>query len=524
MRLFRKKTMGLSLSDNHNPNYVATICKIDNLTNVEGADKLQKTIINGYDVIVDMDYKIGDIVVYFPAETVICKDFLNKNNLYGWGDRELNSNIDTINLLLNYAQDEKEKDSDLSIHYESYAKSLCGFFGKAGRVKVIRLRGQFSNGFLVKVETMDEFIGKKINWENMLGKTFDTINGELFCWKYIPPIKEIPVKSNDSRWVKWMKKLNKFSKIIPGQFEFHYQTKKLNENMIYFNPEDKISITTKIHGTSGIFSNVLCNKKMRWWENVLKKCGIKYDFTEYDNIYSSRTSIKNRDINPNAKDYYDSDVWGDVNTFLKPYIIKGMTVYGEIVGYITNTKTLIQTGYDYGCEVGKWKFMPYRITETDEYNNKIEWDVNKVNEWTKSIMDISEDNSNKLMLMEILYIGKFMDLYPDIDVQNHWNQNILIRMKNDKDNLLMEEPEPLCKFGWDKYNEILQKYKDADPNDIKIQKKIADAKSKIPPREGVVIRKLNDNKACAFKLKSDVFYELEKNLNDNGEVSIEDVN
>lgn len=306
----RKKNIGISLSEGYNPNYVGTICKIDNLSKVEGADKLQKTVINGYDVIVDMDYNIGDIVIYFGAETVICEDFLSKNNLYSWTDRKLNSNYDTIDYFENNASEIEDTNPSVAEIYKEKAKSLCGFFGKAGRVKVIRLRGQFSNGFLVKVDTMNDFLGFNLNWVDMVGETFDTVNDKLFCWKYIPPIKEMSVKSNDSRWTKWMKKLKKYGRIIPGQFEFHYVTKKLNENMYYFKPEDEITITTKVHGTSGVFSNVLCNKKLKWWQKILKKCGVKYDLIEYDNIYSSRTSIKNRDINPNAQDYYENDVWG----------------------------------------------------------------------------------------------------------------------------------------------------------------------------------------------------------------------
>ena len=140
------------------------------MTKVEGADKLQKTVINGYDVVVDMDYNVGDIVVYFGAETVLCRDFLSKNNLYGWGERQLNSNYETIEYFLNSAIDIEDTNPSVAELYRENAKSLCGFFGKAGRVKVIRLRGQFSNGFLVKIETMEKFIGKTFDWENMLGK------------------------------------------------------------------------------------------------------------------------------------------------------------------------------------------------------------------------------------------------------------------------------------------------------------------------------------------------------------------
>ena len=231
--MFLKKK-SITLSKDHNPNYVATVCRIGTLSKVENADKLQKTVINGYDIIVDMNYHENDIVVYFTSETVICDKFLSKNNLYNIGDYEKNENHLIVERLLKLSAEMNCDD------YKNEAKQLCGFFGKAGRVKIIRLRGQVSNGFIIKTDIMDEFIGKIINWESLIGEKFDTINGELFCWKYIPPIKEIPsAKTNESRWSKLMKRINRHtSRLIPGQFELHYFTKKLNDNMNYFHPDD----------------------------------------------------------------------------------------------------------------------------------------------------------------------------------------------------------------------------------------------------------------------------------------------
>lgn len=525
--MLKKKENLFSLSEGHNPNYVATICKIEELHNIEGADNLCKTIINGYDIIVNKTYKVGDIVVFLPSETVIDSNFLSKNNLYSPSDRKLNSNYESVQLMLTYAEIERDNNNiELSQQYESAAKSLCGFFTKSGRVKSIKLRGYISNGFIISTQMLDNFLDVKYDWNNVIGQKFDTINGKLFCWKYIPPIKEITLPSNKTRWEKILNKTaRRIKRIIPGQFEFHYTTKKINENMFYFKPDDIISITTKIHGSAGIFSNVLCNTKMNWFKKLLNKIGFSFKEKEYGNLFASRTSIKNEDLNPNARGYYDINVWDDVNEAIKEHIPNGMTVYGEIVGYLPGTKIMIQKGYDYGCDVGEWKFMPYRITETDENNNKIEWEVDKVNEWTKSLKDKDFYISKHLMLMDILYIGKFKDLYPELDVNSHWNQNVLSKMKNEK-MFLMEEPEPLCNLGWDEYHKIKIRYKDISPDDkdyTKIQRKIENTKNKIPPREGIVIRKIGDKTPTAFKLKTNLFSLMETKQHDDGNVSIEEM-
>ena len=64
-----------------------------------------------------------------------------------------------------------------------------------------------------------------------------------------------------------------------------------------------------------------------------------------------------------------------------------MTIYGEIVGYIENDTKMIQKNHDYGCNVGQWKFMPYRITITATNGAKTEFNINEVQDWTKFILD-----------------------------------------------------------------------------------------------------------------------------------------
>ena len=51
------------LKDGANPNYLATICRVGETFPIEGADKLVKTVINGYDIVVPKTTKEGDIVV-----------------------------------------------------------------------------------------------------------------------------------------------------------------------------------------------------------------------------------------------------------------------------------------------------------------------------------------------------------------------------------------------------------------------------------------------------------------------------
>lgn len=246
-----------------------------------------------------------------------------------------------------------------------------------------------------------------------------------------------------------------------------------------------------IHNTSAIFANILCNRQLSVWEKIKKFFGLKVQETEYGNVYSSRSVIKNQYINPNADSYYKVDVWGAVNEVISPYIEDGFTVYGEIVGYVPGSDKMIQKNHDYGCKRGEWKFMPYRITHTDELGNKYEFELYEVDEWTRNLVTDHPDIADKIMFLDIVYSGKLMDLYPDIPVETHWHADVLARMKTDKDKFLMEEDEPMCK------NKV--------------------------PREGIVIRKTNDIHARAWKLKCQSHYARECKENDDGIVNIEDI-
>ena len=290
----------------------------------------------------------------------------------------------------------------------------------------------------------------------------------------------------------------------------------LAEHIAELSPNDIVSITVKVHGTSAIFANVLTNKESEFSKPFCKKrvrkiLNLRYNKLShaqkkhladvyvtsktkpvkvYGNVYSSRSVIKNQYINSRAQSFYGSDIWGCVNRDFSPYISEGMTVYGEIVGYLEGSQQMIQKNHDYGCKPGCWKFMPYRITETDELGNKTEWDIDKVDEWTRNLVAEHPELADKTMFLNIVYYGRLGDLYPDLDPENHWHSNLLARMKADKDRFLMELDEPMCK------NKV--------------------------PREGIVIRIVGDPLARAWKLKTMRHYGKEAEAHDKGEADIEE--
>lgn len=518
------KTNILSASPEMKVEYCAQVVRIGELKPIEGSDFLAQTMVSGTSMVVRKDeFKTGDYAIYCKNETVLNSVFLSKNNLYELSEFMRNSNRDKVIALqeqlsllgmkVNRTEEELTKQQEV----EAQIKSLCGFFNKHGRVKMIKLRKVPSFGFLIKLEDLvkwkpqakdidlSEYI---LNEEMGIGMDFDTVCDEKFIQVYIPTVQTPRTSSSSQKaFKKRQKRIERFERISKEDFKFHYETQKLNDNIWRIQPTDNVLITNKLHGTSGIYANIpvkspvklplynrlinFTHKKLTQLVEWLSKKVVNDYKIEYGNVYSSRGVIKNQYINKNVTSgFYGTDVWGDINEIIKPYVEKGMTVYGEICGYITGSNKMIQKGYDYGCNPGENFFMPYRITTTEEDGTKREWEVMEVYEWTVKLIDEHPELKRKIQPITILYNGTLSDLYPDISIQSHWHENVLEAMKKDKKHFHMEEIEKRCKS------------------------------SKVPV-EGICIRKVNDPIAECFKLKTVRFFEREKSSIDDGEVDME---
>lgn len=484
--------------------YCCNVVRIGEIKPIEGSDFLGETMVNGQSAVVRKDQvHEGDLFFYASNECQLNEKFLSVNNLFEIGSYELNSNAEEVKDLLSKADSTEDKDE--RDKYRAEAKHKVGFFNKNGRVRMIRLRKVPSYGFLFGLDEMARYCPKVkgINMEDYLNQDFDTVDGELFVKAYVPYTTERTHPNGNKRNRKAQKKINRFDRMIPGEFMLHYDTNPLAKNMWRIKPDDVVTISVKLHGTSGIFANVKTHVPIklplpkRIWNyfvdttGLFKKSRIIDYTTEYGNVYSSRTVIKNQFINKDVKDgYYGTDVWNEYNEILKDKLDKGMTVYGEIVGYISGAQTMIQKQYDYGCEVGTNKFMPYRITTETDDGKKYEWDVSEVKEWTEQLVKKYPEIKERIHIIDILYHGTLRNLYPQLSVTDHWHENVLEALKNDKEHFGMELNEPLCKI-----------YKS--------------------PREGIVLRIDGDAVAEAFKLKTDAFFTKEQKAIDEGDVDIE---
>ena len=401
-----------------NQNYLAQVIRISNKRKHPNADKLSIITVQGNDVITGAPLNVGDLCVYFPLECSLAKKYLSYSNSF-----------------------EKKEDNR--------NPEVKGFFGKHCRVRTIRLRQLPSLGYLIPVSSLQEWLehekGTKlsIDWEKLVGTEFDYYDDIFICKKYTS-VQERNEKQKTDRVQKKGEKVVKESKLVENQFKLHKDTPALGKTVSTIYPDDIISITFKKHGSSGCFSNVLTTKKLKWYEKLLIKLGVNVVQTVYGNLFSSRKIIKNKwhDEEQNKKvvqsGYYKVDLWGAVNETLKEYLEEGMTLYGEIVGYLPNCNTYIQKDYDYGCKEGEFKFYIYRITTTTPNGSVVEWDMNSIQQWAKQ---------KGLLAVPLYYYGPASQLFKDLNNSpnneeelSEWQNQFLQKMKD----AYLEGDDPYC--------------------------------------------------------------------------------
>jgi len=383
-----------------NINYCATVVEIKNKIELATCDNVVGTMICGCHVIIGKDTEIGTIGLYFPVETQLDNEFLSSNNLF----RDTTTNSDN---------------------------TKKGYFEENGRIKCIKFRGHQSNGLFIPIESLKYIAAKRgiseITDMVELGDEFDELYGIEICRKYIPKGTRTPGKPGSGNKGKGRKPVE--SKIIENQFRFHYDTAQLGRNLHKITPNSLISITYKVHGTSGISSKVLCKRKLTWFERILKRLKLARIFTyEYDYINSSRKVIKNGDLNPNPSGYYSEDIWTIAGEELKSYLLNGMTLYYEIVGYLPGGGS-IQGSWDYGCKPGEHKIYVYRITFTNNEGQVFEFSAKQVQDWCKL--------SGLTPVIEKFY-GYAWEFVPYVDGQDtdEWRDLLLAKIKelyNEKD-------------------------------------------------------------------------------------------
>lgn len=328
--------------------YCGYIVELHDLRKHNNADRLQCVNVFGNNIIVDLSYKEGQKVVFFPIDGQLSQEYAEKNNLL------------------------RKKDAE--------GNNIGGYLDPDKRnIKALRMRGEKSEGLVMPIETLSDYTD--IDSLNV-GDKITSLNGHLICEKYIP-------KKSGSAYSGTNKKSRKVKINNFPLFKEHVDTEQLAYNQNAFKPGDRCTITLKLHGTSARTTNSLEIKegKRKWYQKLIKKKPpiIK----EWKMVSGTRRTI----LDSYNGGYYGSNAfrkpWHD---FFKDKLEKGETVYYEIVGWVDKNTPIMPIGnnkklqdkelrklygdkmvFSYGCDEGINDVYVYRMTMTNEDGYVVEY-------------------------------------------------------------------------------------------------------------------------------------------------------
>jgi hypothetical protein len=323
-----------------NANYAATVVEIKTLVPLKGRDRIVGAPLFGSQAIVGIDTKVGDIGLYFPAETQLSDRYAHYNNLYRHG----NLNAD---------------------------ESQQGYFDDNRRVKAIKLGGHRSDAIFMPLSSLRAMGIRQETIDSLKpGDTFDQLDGAPICKKYLNKVPGVArIDKNASK---------KFIRVENKMMPEHYDTDN------YWRNEDKVPdtaevvITQKLHGTSIRIGRTVVARKLSLIERIAKRLGVRVAETEFDAVYGSRKVIKDAN-NPNQNHFYDTDLWTEIGKRYDSVVPENFLVYGEVIGWVPGTEKPIQKGYTYDLPRGEAELYVYRVAVITNQGRVIDlsWDAVK---------------------------------------------------------------------------------------------------------------------------------------------------
>ena len=324
--------------------YHATVCKLTDLKQHPNADRLQVANALGYYVIVGLDTDEDTLGVVFPSDGRLSHEMLMANNLY------------RKNPITN--------------------EPMGGYFEANGRIKTIKLRGSKSEAFWTPLHSL-AFTGSLDLQE---GDQITEVNGIKICEKYYTPATLRAMRQS----AKVGKRTKKPQDYAP-EFKRHFDTPKLREVVSFLTGEDRrLTVTEKVHGTSGRTGYVKWTKR-KWWQRLLGPLWKD----RYRYVTGTRKVVLDPDNMGTESGFYaGTNFRNQIHKQFEGKLDEGEVVYYEIVGY-TDTgalimgshgidkKTMKEAGipskdykkygdsmkYTYGCAPGEYKVYIYRITK-----------------------------------------------------------------------------------------------------------------------------------------------------------------
>lgn len=313
--------------------YTAYIVKLRTAPH-PNADRLQVGFVSGSQVVVGMDTKDGDLVVYFPTDGQLSPEYCKANDLISYKDEDGNKK--------------------------------GGYFDEKRRVKSQNFRKVRSEGFVMPLSSL-AFTGYDLS-KLKEGDSFDELNKVPICNKYF---------TKATLNAMGQKKKTKAYVDMPE----HYDTAQFR--FVQVPTGAVLYFTEKEHGTSVRYGNVMTYKPVtNWFHKLWRKVrGLDDMIADRQYVLGTRRAIlPKQDEHTFGGGYYgNGDPYDIAAHKLHGKLKDDEIVYGEIIGYLkTGSPLFIQNTselpdlkkqygenvpFSYGCVEGGAKFRVYRITQ-----------------------------------------------------------------------------------------------------------------------------------------------------------------
>lgn len=419
-------------------------CSVKHHNKIDGADFIVSSSIFGQIVILNKESNpVGIRGLLFDTESELSDLVCKKLNLY----RHNNLNED---------------------------KSKTGYIEDNRRIRNIKLKGVKCDGLFLsfdQLETIKELKGISSTKDGIQLTEYNNIQ---LSKKYVRPVKN---SGNANKQIKKVQTILNFAE--------HCDTDQLLRNLSNINIGDTLIVTSKVHGTSsrcGLLPTTPKGKFKTWWHNFWNKKN------DYRFVVGSRHTVKHIEGQEcDKKDsFYDQDVWTEsAYKYFHGKLLKGETVYYEIVGFLPNGTPIMpthdnkklekfldkteykefikkfgnQTVFHYGCRQfeekeypkdseiiyssvpkGEYKIFVYRITLTTEHGQAIDlsWDQVKRRCDELGVNHVPEIEQyhvgkNEMTMTEIFHNENFWLNQTEQDDPNfptHLNEGIVVRIEN----------------------------------------------------------------------------------------------
>lgn len=331
------------------------IAKISAVEEIPGADKIHVAIVLGERVVVSKEWGVDHIGVFFPVDVQLSEEYCRENNLF----RDATKNKDN---------------------------TKKGFFESNRRVRAQPFLGVKSEGYFAAFESI-AYTGVKVGggWPQFTqGYEFDELNGHKICQKYFSEATlKVKGEANKTKTAK-LDFSPLFEKHVDSAQFKHYAESIPAGALLHFH--------AKVHGTSARMGFLPVLQELPKWQKAINWLFRKEVYKpkyDYDYVVGTRNVV----LKDNQKEgFHGSEQFRyDVLEMVKPFLQKGMTIYGEIAGF-ANGKPIMpkhaikalkdkrytekygdEVTYTYGCKEHEFRFHIYRITQLMEDGEHIDY-------------------------------------------------------------------------------------------------------------------------------------------------------